>query len=140
MTNPCDNLRRRDPKVRASDADREAIGEILREQHAEGRLDSEEMQERIDACYRAKTVGELEQLLADLPARDSAGQPTRPRFGTPRMGMVRLWPILIALALVSAITGHFFFWIAIPLVFLATRFFAPPCARRRRGPDGGVWI
>lgn len=54
--------------VRASDADRDRIAEILREALAEGRLDTEEHAERIDAVYRAKTMGELAPLVRDLPA------------------------------------------------------------------------
>ncbi|MFK4691966.1 DUF1707 SHOCT-like domain-containing protein [Streptomyces pristinaespiralis] len=54
--------------IRASDADRDRIADILRDALAEGRLDAEEHSERIDAVYRAKTVGELEPIVADLPA------------------------------------------------------------------------
>jgi len=54
--------------IRASDADRDRIADILREALAEGRLTAEEHSERVDAVYRAKTVGELEPLVRDLPA------------------------------------------------------------------------
>jgi len=53
--------------VRASDADRDRVAEILREALAEGRLDTEEHAERIDAAYRARTIGELKPLVRDLP-------------------------------------------------------------------------
>jgi uncharacterized protein DUF1707/cell wall-active antibiotic response 4TMS protein YvqF len=56
------------PAVRASDADRDRIADILREALAEGRLDAEEHAERVEAVYRAKTIGELEPLIRDLPA------------------------------------------------------------------------
>ncbi|MFD5319843.1 DUF1707 domain-containing protein [Streptomyces sp. NPDC127098] len=56
------------PAVRASDADRDRIADILREALAEGRIDAEEHAERIDAVYRAKTLAELEPLIGDLPA------------------------------------------------------------------------
>ncbi|GAA2347375.1 DUF1707 SHOCT-like domain-containing protein [Streptomyces cuspidosporus] len=59
-------------ELRASDADRDRIADILREALAEGRLDPEEHAERIDATYRAKTVGELEPLVRDLPAVGAA--------------------------------------------------------------------
>ncbi|WP_231977280.1 DUF1707 domain-containing protein [Streptomyces sp. 2323.1] len=62
--------------IRASDADRDRVAEILREALAEGRLDPEEHAERIDTVYRAKTMGELEPVLRDLPAaRGSRPQP-----------------------------------------------------------------
>lgn len=58
--------------IRASDADRDRIADILREAMAEGRLTAEEHGERVDAVYRAKTVGELEPLVRDLPAPGGA--------------------------------------------------------------------
>jgi hypothetical protein len=144
MSNPYDS--QPDPDLRASDADREQLAELLRRHHAEGRLDSEEMQQRIDACYRAKTVGELEALLHDLPrrqTRDDAPQGHRDwlpfGLGFARRRIVRLWPILIALIALSIVTGHHFFWFAIPLFFLATRLLAPLCGRRRRAGGGGQW-
>ncbi|GAA3492366.1 DUF1707 SHOCT-like domain-containing protein [Streptomyces cremeus] len=60
------------PALRASDADRDRVADILREALAEGRLDAEEHGERIDAVYRAKTVAELEPLVRDLPAPGAA--------------------------------------------------------------------
>lgn len=54
-------------EVRASDADRDRVADILREAMAEGRLDAEEHSERLDAVYSAKTMGQLEPLVRDLP-------------------------------------------------------------------------
>ncbi|MGK5639132.1 DUF1707 SHOCT-like domain-containing protein, partial [Streptomyces sp. URMC 126] len=56
------------PALRASDADRDRIADILREALAEGRLTPDEHADRVDAAYRARTVGELEPLVRDLPA------------------------------------------------------------------------
>ncbi|MBO0804669.1 MAG: DUF1707 domain-containing protein [Nocardiopsaceae bacterium] len=53
--------------MRAADWDREAIMEILREAYAEGRLDQAELDERTDAALRARTLGELRRLTADIP-------------------------------------------------------------------------
>ncbi|MCX4789067.1 MULTISPECIES: DUF1707 SHOCT-like domain-containing protein [unclassified Streptomyces] len=61
--------------IRASDADRDRIADILREAMAEGRLTAEEHAERVDAVYRAKTVGELEPLVRDLPDPSGASRP-----------------------------------------------------------------
>jgi hypothetical protein len=72
-----------DPRLRASDADRERTAQLLREHHAVGRLTAEEFDERLSKVFAAKTVGQLDELLADLPAIDlyqlpSAGiRPTR---------------------------------------------------------------
>ncbi|WP_420035370.1 DUF1707 SHOCT-like domain-containing protein [Streptomyces sp. cg28] len=74
--------------LRASDADRDRVADILREALAEGRLDAEEHAERIDGVYRAKTVGELEPLVRDLPGAHTGGPsvasaaPDRPAPGT----------------------------------------------------------
>ncbi|RST18558.1 DUF1707 and DUF2154 domain-containing protein [Streptomyces sp. WAC05374] len=63
--------------IRASDADRDRIADILRDALAEGRLDAEEHGERVDAAYRAKTLGELEPLVQDLPAGRPEREPSR---------------------------------------------------------------
>ena len=59
-----------DPRIRASDADRDRVTALLREHHAAGRLTAEEFHERMDAALNAKTLGEIDDLLADLPAID----------------------------------------------------------------------
>ncbi|MFI9718073.1 DUF1707 domain-containing protein [Streptomyces sp. NPDC052396] len=64
------------PEMRASDADRERVAEVLRVAVAEGRLDMEEFGERLDAVYQARTHGELQPLVRDLPA--AAAQGTEP--------------------------------------------------------------
>ncbi|MER7834214.1 DUF1707 domain-containing protein [Streptomyces sp. NPDC095602] len=56
------------PALRASDADRDRVADILADALAEGRLDAEEHGERVDAVYRAKTLAELEPIVSDLPA------------------------------------------------------------------------
>lgn len=57
----------RNPGLRASDADREHVAELLGRAFAEGRLSSEEHSERLEAVYAAKTMGELRPLVSDLP-------------------------------------------------------------------------
>jgi hypothetical protein len=59
--------------TRASDAEREAIVARLHDAGAEGRLTIEELAERIDAAYAARTRAELEPLVADLPAATGSG-------------------------------------------------------------------
>ncbi|MDN3022567.1 DUF1707 domain-containing protein [Streptomyces sp. S.PB5] len=61
------------PELRASDADRERVAEILRDALAEGRLDMEEFEERLDATYKARTYGELTPITRDLPTAPGAG-------------------------------------------------------------------
>ncbi len=59
-----------DPRIRASDADRDRVTAMLREHHAAGRLDAEEFNDRMNQALDAKTLGELDELMADLPAID----------------------------------------------------------------------
>ena len=77
--------------LRASDADRDRTADILRDALAEGRLTAEEHGERIDGVYRAKTMGELEPLVRDLPAASGATHATaapRPAPSRPSDGVV----------------------------------------------------
>ena len=132
----------RDPKLRAADADREATAEDLRRSHADGRLDTTELQQRLEHCYEAKTLGELDELVADLPHHHAEERPPGPRFGPWRWRLAPLIPILLALVAICAVTHHHAFWLLIPLVFLAYRM----CWWRRRpsriaGPRGpGTWL
>jgi hypothetical protein len=62
-----------EPSLRASDADREQVAERLRHATAEGRLNAGELEERLQTLFAARTYGELDALLADLPATRSPG-------------------------------------------------------------------
>jgi len=53
--------------LRASDADRERVANVLREAAGDGRLTMDELDERLDAVYAAKTYAELEPITHDLP-------------------------------------------------------------------------
>ena len=59
---------------RASDAEREAVADRLRTAAGDGRLDHDELEERLAAAYGARTTGELVSLTADLPAAPVAGE------------------------------------------------------------------
>lgn len=54
--------------MRAADADRERYAARVRHGLEEGRLSLDEMDERLREVYAARTFGELDQLVADLPA------------------------------------------------------------------------
>lgn len=112
----------RDPNLRASDADREATADRLRQHHTDGRLDQDEFQERLDRCFAAKTMGELAELTRDLPG-DSArrGSSARTSFGL--LGCLRMIPIvplilaIVAIHLIAGVVSGL--WILIPLFLLA---------------------
>jgi hypothetical protein len=63
-------------EMRVGDAEREATAAELREHYASGRLTLDELNERLDKALAAKTRGDLDALMRDLPS-------ARPRAGAP---------------------------------------------------------
>jgi DUF1707 SHOCT-like domain len=57
-----------DFQLRVSDAEREATATELREHYAAGRLTLEELNERLDKAFAAKTRADLNALMTDLPS------------------------------------------------------------------------
>jgi hypothetical protein len=112
----------RNPNLRASDADRDATADRLRQHHTDGRIDQEEFQERLDRCFAAKTMGELAELTRDLPA-DTARHRAGGRTGFGLLGglrMIPIVPIILAILAIHLIVGVASgLWILIPLFFLA---------------------
>ena len=68
-------------ELRASDAERERVVTFLREHALLGRLNDEELEDRIGLAYASVTIGDLEQLIADLPR--ASRQPAPRRSFTP---------------------------------------------------------
>jgi len=72
------------PALRASDANRDRVIELLRAAVADGRLDAAEFDERLDAALAARTFEALAPLTADLiAAPGSASAVTLPLAGRP---------------------------------------------------------
>jgi Domain of unknown function (DUF1707) len=63
------------PVVRASDRERDVVVQRVQQAFAEGRLDDTEFDERMRAALTARTRGDLDVLLADLPAETTAPGP-----------------------------------------------------------------
>jgi hypothetical protein len=59
--------------VRVGDADREATAAQLREHYADGRLTLEELNERLDQTFAAKTKADLNTVVRDLPQAAAPG-------------------------------------------------------------------
>ncbi|WP_280882162.1 DUF1707 SHOCT-like domain-containing protein [Streptomyces pseudovenezuelae] len=55
-------------ELRASHRDRDRVVDVLRVAAGDGRLTSEELDERVEAALTARTLGELAALTTDLPA------------------------------------------------------------------------
>jgi hypothetical protein len=72
------------PVLRASDADRDRVIDVLRAAVTDGRLAPAEFDERLDAALAARTIDMLAPLTADLiAAPGSAGALSLPLAGTP---------------------------------------------------------
>jgi Flp pilus assembly protein TadB len=90
--------------LRASDADRDAVAERLRSAAVEGRLEPDELEERLHAALRARTYGDLRGLLADLPgtpvARQRRGADVAP---VARFALVAATRVLVVLAVIAVV-------------------------------------
>ena len=94
----------RQPSLRASDADRETVTERLRQAAGEGRLEPDELEGRLHATLRARTYGDLDLVLADLPASERRGAElvAAARTTVAVATRVVLTPIVVTLMLVEA--------------------------------------
>jgi hypothetical protein len=142
------------PEMRASDADRDRVAGALREHCAQGRLTVEELNERLEATFAARTLGDLEQVTKDLPEEDlhyrpiAAHQRARPvparragggvyRTALRTMGTAYVTANLICFTvwLIVALTGGgaypWFLWVAGPwgAVLLAGHVLGPKDGR-----------
>jgi hypothetical protein len=95
--------------LRASDADRELVAERLRNAAAEGRLFADELEERLGTALSAKTYGELDALVTDLPPSASPARRTgRQRHVRPAVAIAVVLPLAVMLIAVIAfaLVGH----------------------------------
>ncbi|HLI15399.1 MAG TPA: DUF1707 domain-containing protein [Acidimicrobiales bacterium] len=118
------STKRRD--LRASDADRDAAVDELRRHASVGRLTIDELDERIGRALRSKTLGELEDLLADLPVEPPEPVVPRPQplWTRPavRAAALRLGALDLFCVLAWALSGHpVQFWPAWVILFSVWR-------------------
>jgi hypothetical protein len=130
----------------ASDADRERIAERLREATAEGRLTAEELEERLERAFAARTEADLEPLVADLPS-PAGTRPRRARPGPDPDHLRAYVGVSVMLVAVWALTGAGYFWPVWPIVGWGIGVMADagrlgrPCRRRSSKPgySTGRW-
>jgi hypothetical protein len=105
--------------VRASDEDRERVAIEIREHFAAGRLDEDELGERVAAVYAARTTSELKGLRADLPPLPATGADQRAELVERRAELRRqllqqsgagLVPFAICTGIWAASGASGFFW------------------------------
>jgi hypothetical protein len=90
--------------LRASDADRDAVVDRLRDAAGEGRLEPDELEQRLDGALRARTYGDLAALLADLPVDRRMPSPrTRRRTNTLTRSAVVGAGLLVAVTVAFAV-------------------------------------
>jgi hypothetical protein len=113
-----------DPDVRASDAEREQVADVLRRAAGDGRLAPDELEDRLTAAYGARTRGELGPLTADLPAPPAArgrgvttGPPAGWTAGLPERLGAWLVPNLICVGIWLATGAQGYFWPVWVLLF-----------------------
>jgi hypothetical protein len=124
--------------LRASDADRDAVVERLREAAGEGRLEPDELEERVGSALRARTYGQLARLVADLPRSPSRRRGhTSPvaRYGLVGAGLIGA--VVVALVVVAVVAvlvlAAAAWWLACVV------FWAFCCGSRRRLASGSHW-
>jgi hypothetical protein len=111
-----------DPELRIGDADRELVADRLRTAAGEGRLAPEELEERLEAAFGARTEGDLTPLVADLPPDPARRRPARShRRGGHRLGRghgeLRAYVATsILLVAIWALTGAGYFWPVWPIL------------------------
>lgn len=112
------------PGLRVSDADRDAVVTELSQHFQEGRLDQGEFDERVGSALLAKTRGDLDGLVTDLPRPAGGGPPavTGPQSRWPRA--LAIVPLLVIAAFIAgAANGSWyhgaplrFLWLIVPIL------------------------
>jgi phospholipid N-methyltransferase len=112
--------------LRASDEDRERFAQNLREHFAAGRIAEDELAERLDAIYAARTIAELEAVVHDLPALPLSPAARRAELAERRSELRRhllqqaggsLTPFVICTVVWAASGAQSNFWPAFLLIF-----------------------
>lgn len=129
------------PNLRASDEQRERAAQEIREHFAAGRLTEDELGERVQAVYGARTEQELKALLADLPQLPATRAQRKAELGARRSQLQRrllqetgggaaLFVLCTVIWLASGAHGQFWpIWVAlvvlIPLLRNGWRLYGP---------------
>lgn len=96
--------------LRASDADREAVAERLRNAVVEGRLEPEELEERLHAALRARTYGDLRRLHSDLPSKPKAWAGAMPVARVAFAVAMALAVVIVVLVVAAVLAAWLVLW------------------------------
>jgi hypothetical protein len=120
---PAEDALRQDPGLRASDEERESTVTLLREHGGAGRLDVDELEQRVGAAYQARTRGELAALLDDFPrarpivAAVRPHRPVRHHRDPTGHGWAAFVQVNVLLVAIWAVSGAGYFWPAWVMVW-----------------------
>ncbi len=99
--------------VRASDAERDEIVSQLRTHAADGRLDVDELDERVERAYAAKTRRDLVATVSDLPRPPRPRPHARAEFSEHLRSYLSVMALLVV---IWALTGMGYFWPIWPML------------------------
>jgi hypothetical protein len=107
--------------LRASDEDRERVAERLRNATAEGRLLAEELEDRLGAVFSARTYGELDTVVSDLPAPRERNRHRTPLWAKATIALAIVVAVIAVLAVLALVVvgsaGAWMAWMVIAWVF-----------------------
>jgi hypothetical protein len=119
--------------LRVSDQERDRAAQELREHFAAGRITEDELNERVQAVYTARTQQQLKSLLSDLPSLPASPQQVKAELAQRRSQLQRRllqeaggaatpFVICVVIWVASGAQGGFWpIWVAIPLILMLVR-------------------
>jgi hypothetical protein len=126
----------RNPALRVSDAERDAVVTELGQHFQDGRLDQGEFDQRVGSALAARTRSDLDALVIDLPRPFAGGPPTVPGARSPWPRALAVVP-LVAIAAFIAAAAHAgwdhrwsggwpfapfgFLWLIVPILIIRAR-------------------
>jgi uncharacterized protein DUF1707 len=124
--------------LRASDEDRERVADRLRHAAGEGRLLTEELEERIGAVFSARTYGELDAVVSDLPAPRDGRRHKTPLWVKATLALAILVTMVAVLAIVALVvvglSGAWLLWVFFAWCFFGRGRWGRPLGPSRRRP------
>jgi uncharacterized protein DUF1707 len=124
------------PELRVSDAERDIIVTELGQHYQDGRLNQGEFDQRVGAALAARTRGDLDALVVDLPRAAAVAAPGGRPAGYRRPPVLAVVPLLIGAAFVASVASggwHHggsggwpyapfgFLWLIVPALVIAAR-------------------
>ncbi len=145
-TGPGDDVAAGRGHLRASDADREQVIEVLKAAFAHGGLVKDEFEARIGQTFGSRTYAELADVTAGLARAQSVRKPARAQVGKaaaccafgivlPALFAVAVvpGPVTVRAAVTTTVVIYLLFWVCGASMMLASR---PPKRSRRPLPPG----